>query len=252
DATLVGLFEEQVRRSPEAVAVVFEGEQVSYAELNVRANRLARLLVARGAGPESLVAVALPRSVELVVALLAVLKSGAAYLPVDPEYPADRIGFMLADASPVCVVTTSDVVSALPQITDVLVVDDPQFVVEVSAYPGVDLQVGFGSECPAYVIFTSGSTGRPKGVVVSHAGIVNRLLWMQDRFGLDVSDRVLQKTPSGFDVSVWEFFWPLLVGAGLVVARPGGHRDPAYVAGLIVSAGVTTVHFVPSMLAAFV
>ncbi|WP_323746773.1 amino acid adenylation domain-containing protein, partial [Catenulispora pinisilvae] len=253
DATLVGLFEEQVRRSPDAVAVVFEGEQVSYAELNVRANRLARALVVRGAGPESLVAVALPRSVELVVALLAILKSGAAYMPVDPEYPADRIGFMLADAAPVCVITTSDVVSTLPQTVDAfVVVDDPQFAGEVSAYSGVDLHVGFGSECPAYVIFTSGSTGRPKGVVVSHAGIVNRLLWMQDRFGLDSDDRVLQKTPSGFDVSVWEFFWPLVVGAGLVVARPGGHRDPAYVAGLIVSAGVTTVHFVPSMLAAFV
>ncbi|WP_228561116.1 amino acid adenylation domain-containing protein, partial [Catenulispora pinisilvae] len=252
DATLVGLFEEQVRRSPDAVAVLWGDERVSYAELNVRANRLARALVARGAGPESLVAVALERSVELVVALLAILKSGAAYLPVDPDYPADRIGFMLADASPVCVITTSDVVSALPQTTDLLVADDPQFAVEVSAYAGADLGVALGSECPAYVIFTSGSTGRPKGVVVSHAGIVNRLLWMQDRFGLDVSDRVLQKTPSGFDVSVWEFFWPLLVGAGLVVARPGGHRDPAYVAGLIVSAGVTTVHFVPSMLAAFV
>ncbi|WP_194900169.1 AMP-binding protein, partial [Catenulispora pinisilvae] len=241
DATLVGLFEEQVRRSPEAVAVVFEGEQVSYAELNVRANRLARELVARGAGPESLVAVALPRSVELVVALLAVLKSGAAYMPVDPDYPADRIGFMLSDADPVCLLTDSVSLAGLSAKGVVgpasLVLDD----VELAGFSGADLVDGerlgvLDAGCPAYVIYTSGSTGRPKGVVVPHAGIVNRLLWMQDRFGLDADDRVLQKTPSGFDVSVWEFFWPLLVGAGLVVARPGGHRDPAYVAGLIVSA----------------
>ncbi|MFE2196400.1 amino acid adenylation domain-containing protein, partial [Streptomyces olivaceus] len=234
DRTLPELFEEQVARTPDATAVVFEGVELSYRELNERANRLARLLLERGARPERFVAVALPRSAELVVALLAVLKTGAAYVPVDPDYPADRIAYILEDAAPMCVVTKE------------MLAESEQAVVDE-----YDLSVVVDPGSPAYVIYTSGSTGRPKGVVVEHRGIVNRLLWMQDRFALTADDRVLQKTPSGFDVSVWEFFWPLLTGAGLVVARPGGHRDPEYLVSLIVQERVTTVHFVPSMLQVF-
>ncbi len=238
--TLPGLFEAQVARSPGAVAVVFEGAELTYGELNGRANRLARLLAGRGVGPESVVAVAMERSAELVVALLAVLKAGGAYLPVDPSYPAERVGFMLADARPVVVVTSQGVQQALPVGDGVarVVVDEPGVAAELAGFGDGDLSDAerggrlLGGH-PAYVIFTSGSTGRPKGVAVPHAGVVNRLAWMQDAFGLGAGDRVLQKTPFGFDVSVWEFFWPLLEGAVLVVARPGGHQEPGYLAELI-------------------
>ena len=234
DTTLVALLAEQAARTPDATALV-DGERVwSYADLHADADRLARRLVAGGAGPGRVVAVSLPRSAELVVALVAVLKSGAAYLPVDPDLPAERIGFMVADADAV------------------LLVDDPAFVqASEEDIPDASLDVPLTSADAAYVIYTSGSTGRPKGVVVPHAGIVNRLLWTQDRFRLTSADRVLQKTPASFDVSVWEFFWPLIAGAAVVVAKPDGHRDPGYLAEVIEAQRVTTVHFVPSMLRAF-
>ncbi|MEU8268914.1 amino acid adenylation domain-containing protein, partial [Sphaerisporangium sp. NPDC049002] len=226
--TLPELFRAQVARTPDALALVCGDERLTYAELDARVERAARALAAMGAGPERTVAVALPRSSELVVALLAVHRAGAAYLPLDADYPRERVEFMLEDARPVCVLR-----DRLP--------DGPMG----------ELPASYDPRHPAYVIYTSGSTGRPKGVVVPHEGIVNRLLWMQDEYGLTASDRVLQKTPSSFDVSVWEFFWPLVTGAALVVARPEGHKDPAYMAGLIQDERVTTVHFVPSMLRAF-
>ncbi|MFE6613991.1 non-ribosomal peptide synthase/polyketide synthase [Amycolatopsis sp. NPDC057786] len=229
-ATLPELFEAQVARTPDATAVVFEGAELSYAEFGARANQLARWLVEQGVGAESVVAVSLPRSLDLVVALYAVHKAGGAYLPVDRDYPADRIAFMLEDAAPAVVL------DELPAL---------------DGYSGENLGRVVDPSSPAYVIYTSGSTGRPKGVVVPHSGIVNRLLWMQDEYGLAADDRVLQKTPSSFDVSVWEFFWPLITGATLVVAKPEGHKDPAYLAELIRTARITTVHFVPSMLALF-
>ncbi|MEU4626608.1 amino acid adenylation domain-containing protein [Actinoplanes sp. NPDC023801] len=236
-ATLVDLLAEQVRRTPQAPAVTFGADTLSYAELDRWSNRLAHRLAADGAGPEQCVAVSLPRSAELVVALVAVLKTGAAYLPVDPGLPAARTTLMLDDAHPM------------------LVLDRPEAVLDAHGAdpaPALDRIAAPHPDHPAYVIYTSGSTGRPKGVAVSHRGIVNRLLWMQHEYGLGPDDVVLQKTPAGFDVSVWEFFWPLITGARLVVARPEGHRDPAYLAGLIRDEGVTTVHFVPSMLRAFV
>ncbi|MFI5567669.1 amino acid adenylation domain-containing protein, partial [Streptomyces sp. NPDC051740] len=252
-ATLPAAFEAQVARTPDATAVVFEDTRLTYAELNQRANRLARLLVRQGVGPERRVAIALPRSIELVVAVHAVVKAGGAYLPVDTDYPANRMAHLLTDAAPELVLTRGDVAGRLPASAAAhLLVDEA----DTATLPGTDLTdadrtVPLGLAHPAYVIYTSGSTGRPKGVVVSHAAIANRLLWMQDAYGLDATDRVLQKTASGFDVSVWEFFWPLAVGATLVVARPEGHRDAAYLAGLIQAQQVTTVHFVPSMLQAF-
>ncbi|MFD5797635.1 amino acid adenylation domain-containing protein [Streptomyces diastatochromogenes] len=246
-STLPALFEARVARTPDAVAVLFEGEELSYAELDARANRLARLLVSRGVGAGSVVGVCLERGVELVVALLAVVKAGAAYLPLDPEYPAERIGFSLEAAGASVVVTTAGLAGVLPAGVSRVLVEDPV----LADLDGGALGVVVRPQDAAYVIFTSGSTGRPKGVVVAHEGIVNRLVWMQQRFGLSAADRVVQKTPFGFDVSVWEFFWPLLEGAGLVVARPGGHRDPEYLASLIAEQGVTTAHFVPSMLEAF-
>ena len=239
-ATLPELVAAQARRTPEAPAVIVDGAVLPYRELDLRANRLANRLVAAGAGPEKVVAVALPRSAELVVTLLAVLKAGAAYLPLDPELPARRVELMIADAAPVLVITEPLPAGTFPD-TD----------------PGTSTSTGTGAggplrpANPAYVIYTSGSTGRPKGVVVPHGGIVNRLLWTQHEYRLRPDDRVLHKTPTGFDVSVWELFWPLVTGAAMVVARPGGHQDPGYLAGLIAAESVTTVHFVPSMLRAY-
>ncbi|MER5306132.1 amino acid adenylation domain-containing protein, partial [Streptomyces lasiicapitis] len=254
EVSLTELLAAQVRETPDAVAVVFEGAEWSYAELDARANRLARLLISRGVGAESLVAVCMERSADLVVALLAVLKAGGAYVPVDPEYPAERIAYVLEDAQPVLVLT-SEVVQAVVPVVDVparVVVDAPEVVAQLEALSAEPVSsVEVSPSHVAYVIYTSGSTGRPKGVAVPHRGVVNRLLWMQGVFGLGGADRVVQKTPFGFDVSVWEFFWPLITGAGLVVARPGGHRDAGYLAELIRREKVTVAHFVPSMLRVF-
>ncbi|MGW0580745.1 amino acid adenylation domain-containing protein, partial [Streptomyces sp. NPDC002920] len=228
EQTLPELFRAQAARTPDATALVFEEQRLTYAELDARVEATARVLAGLGAGPERTVAVALPRSVDLVVALLATHRAGAAYLPLDPDYPADRLALMLEDARPVCVIR-----DALP------------------TGPQAALPTSYDPLHPAYVIYTSGSTGRPKGVVVPHEGIVNRLLWMQDAYQLGADERVLQKTPSSFDVSVWEFFWPLITGATLVVAPPEVHKDAAALADLIQRAGVTTAHFVPSMLRAY-
>jgi amino acid adenylation domain-containing protein len=252
--TLAELFAAQVARTPDAAAVSHGDEHASYAELDARAARLARVLAAHGAGPESVVAVMMDRSVELMVALLAVLKAGAAYLPLDSEYPQARIELMLADAAPRCVLTTRALAAALGTTAGapVLVTGGPDLAAELAAAsPGDPPAVALSPASPAYVIYTSGSTGTPKGVLVPHAGIVNRLAWMQAEYGLRPADRVLQKTPVSFDVSVWELFWPLLEGALLVMARPGGHRDPGYLSALVARAGITTIHFVPSMLEAF-
>ena len=190
------------------------------------------------------------RSVELVVALLGVLKAGGAYAPLDPDYPAERLAFMLQDASPAVLLLQRRLADRLPEHSaQVLFLEDGwgADAAEVDA----PADVGLRREHLAYVIFTSGSTGRPKGVMNTHDGICNRLLWMQQTYGLGSSDVVLQKTPFSFDVSVWEFFWPLLSGARLTLARPGGHKDPAYLSQLIHDEAVTVCHFVPSMLQAF-
>ncbi|GAA0469932.1 hypothetical protein Ade02nite_32970 [Paractinoplanes deccanensis] len=230
DTTLPRLFADAVRATPDEVAVVFEGDQLTYAELDARVAALAGRLRERGAGPETVVALALPRSLDLVVALHAVHRAGAAYLPIDPTHPRERNELLLADSGATLLLTPENVTET----------GEP--VRETPALHGA---------CAAYVIYTSGSTGRPKGATISHRSIVNRLLWMRDRYRLRPGERVLQKTPAGFDVSVWEFFWPLLTGATLVVARPDGHRDPAYLADVMARNEVTTVHFVPSMLRAF-
>ncbi|MFF0815691.1 amino acid adenylation domain-containing protein [Rhodococcus sp. NPDC003318] len=252
EATLVSLFEEQVVRAPGAVALSFEGVSLSYGEFGARVNRLARYLISLGVGPESSVAVVMRRSVDLLVAVYAVQAAGGAYVPVDPDQPGERVGHILDTAAPVVVLSTSrDGFGAAGQWsvvrTDTLDLSGYSDSVLSGAERGV-----LSSANTAYVIFTSGSTGRPKGVAVSHGAIVNRLVWMQAQYGLGADDVVLQKTPVTFDVSVWELFWPLQVGARVVVAVPEGHRDPGYLVGVIAAEGVTTVHFVPSMLAVFV
>jgi amino acid adenylation domain-containing protein/non-ribosomal peptide synthase protein (TIGR01720 family) len=234
EATLVDRLAAAAAATPDALAVVGPDGRLTYGELSERADRVARALVARGVGPESVVAVAVPRSAEMVVALVGVLKSGAAYLPLDLDHPQERRDSMVADAGAEVVLMSS-------------VVPAPE---AGARAPGSGART-LRPDHPAYVIYTSGSTGRPKGTVVSHRAIVNRLAWMQGTFGLAADDRVLQKTPVGFDVSVWELFWPLCEGATLVVAEPDGHRDPSYLAGLVRDERVTTMHFVPSMLDAF-
>nr|WP_269202318.1 non-ribosomal peptide synthetase [Ralstonia pseudosolanacearum] len=246
-STIHGLFEAQVRRTPEAIAVEHEGRQVSYAELNARANRVAHALIGLGVGPDARVGLCAGRSVELVVGLLGILKAGGGYVPLDPSYPQDRLTYMLEDSAPVAVLTQGLVREQLGMLSvPVLDLDGPQE--EAEHDPQVE---ALKPHHLAYVIYTSGSTGRPKGVMNEHRGVVNRLWWAQQTYRLDASDRVLQKTPFGFDVSVWELFWPLLAGARLVMARPEGHKDPAYLAATIEQAGITTLHFVPSMLQLF-
>ncbi|MFF3975116.1 amino acid adenylation domain-containing protein [Streptomyces rubiginosohelvolus] len=250
-ATVPELFRARAQAAPDATALISEGVSVSYGELNARADRLARLLAERGVSAEHIVAVALPRSPELVVALLAVLKAGAAYLPIDTGYPVERIRFMVGDARPTLVLTHTGTAGLWTEGTPVVHLDDAAVQERLAGFGSVDPVAVPDPAHPAYVIYTSGSTGTPKGVAVPHSGVVNRLQWMQSEYGLGADDRVLQKTPAGFDVSVWEFFWPLLQGASLVLAKPDGHKDARYLAELVESEGVTTAHFVPSMLDAF-
>ena len=250
-------FEAHARETPDAVAVVSGEEKVSYRELNERANRLARRLRTMGVGPGSLVALYVERSPEMMVGLLGVLKAGGAYVPLDPEYPTDRVAFMLDDAQPAAILTQAHLATSLHLAVSLAEVESPVIRLDADA-PSLNTEasddLSRGALTPddlAYVIYTSGSTGRPKGAMNAHRGALNRLLWMQRAHGLGPSDRVLQKTPYSFDVSVWELFWPLVEGARLVFAKPGGHRDPAYLVSLIQSEGITTLHFVPSMLGAF-
>jgi amino acid adenylation domain-containing protein len=251
DTCLHELCEAQVERTPDAIALVFEHEALSYCELNARANRLAHSLQSLGVGPDTLVGLCLERSVEMVVGLLAVLKAGGAYVPLDPEYPSERLEFMMADCDAPVLLTQRRYASRLAASRRALICLD-EVGRELTEAPAANPMRTVGPENLAYVIYTSGSTGRPKGAMNTHRGIVNRLLWMQDAYRLGAGDRVLQKTPFSFDVSVWEFFWPILTGATLVVARPGGHRDPVYLGHVIAQRGITNLHFVPPMLQEFV
>lgn len=241
------LFADQVARMPGAVALEYEEQEMSYAELNSRANRLARYLRKHGVGPEVRVGISLERSFEMVVGLLGILKAGGAYLPLDPGYPAERLAYLLRDGRVPVLLTQK---RFCPQFVgydgDVLALDEQWD--GIAAESDANIENLASAENLVYVIYTSGSTGQPKGAMNVHAGVCNRLLWMQRQYGLNESDRVLQKTAFTFDVSVWEFFWPLLTGARLVLARPGGHQDPDYVSAIIQSSRITTLHFVPSML----
>jgi amino acid adenylation domain-containing protein len=245
------LFEEQVQRTPLAIALVFESKQLTYAALNAKANQLARWLSKQGVGPDALVGVCLERSLEMVIGLLGVLKAGGAYVPLDPGYPSDRLQYMLEDAAPRVLLTQKSLLAQLPQTNAVTIELDANWNVIAQEDTHNPDCAGLNDTHLAYMIYTSGSTGRPKGAMNEHRGVVNRLQWMQDRYQLDLDDRILQKTPFSFDVSVWEFFWTLMSGARLIVARPEGHKDPAYLRELIESTGVTRLHFVPSMLQGF-
>ncbi|MBK5542603.1 amino acid adenylation domain-containing protein [Pseudomonas sp. TH07] len=253
DSNVQALFERQARLTPDAPALVFADERLSYRELDALSNRLAHVLIERGVGPDVLVGIALERSVAMVVGLLAILKAGGAYVPLDPDYPQERLAYMIDDSGIQLLLSVSAVQARLPldgRGVQVLPLDDlPGLLAGYSAHSP---ESTVGSENLVYMIHTSGSTGRPKGVGNRHGGLLGRLLWMQQAYGLTAADAVLQKTSFSFDVSVWEFLWPLSTGAQLVLAQPGDQRDPERLMALIEQHQVTTLHFVPSMLQAFI
>ncbi|MGP9687511.1 amino acid adenylation domain-containing protein, partial [Halomonas sp. AOP25-F1-15] len=235
--------------TPEATALVFDDQSLSYAELNTRANQLAHYLIGLGVKPETRVGIAMERSIEMVVGLLAILKAGGAYVPLDPEYPSERLAFITDDSGIELLLTQHTLRGALPIADGLSVVELDRL--DIAHYATTNPAVTLHGEHLAYVIYTSGSTGRPKGAAIRHDALTNCMVWMQETYQLTDTDAVLHKAPFGFDVSVWEIFWPLSVGARLVIAQPGDHRDPERIIELIQRHGVTTLNFVPSMLKAF-
>ncbi len=246
-ATLPKLLRAQVHRSPDAIAVSCQGHHLSYRELNRQSNLLAHHLRRLGAGPDSLIGILMYRSTEMVVSLLAVLKVGAAYVPLDPGYPAQRLALMVADAGLEVLLTQAKVAGEVTVRAKQMISVDQQWE-EISRESEQELEAEPEADQLAYVMYTSGSTGTPKGAMITHRAIANHMLWIQEAFGLTAADRVLQKTPFSFDASVWEFFWPLIVGARLVMARSGGHQDTSYLAQVIAAEQITTLQLVPSML----
>ncbi|MBQ4862208.1 amino acid adenylation domain-containing protein [Pseudoalteromonas sp. MMG013] len=254
DLCIHSQIEAQAARTPESIAVVFESQQVSYSTLNQRANQLAAYLIEQGVKPDSLVGICAERSVEMVVAILATLKAGGAYVPLDPTLPQQRLSYIVQDAKPSIIIGQK----RFTDITDYqgsafFALDDPSSDTQLMRYSNDNpdaIKLGLTSKNLAYVIYTSGSTGQPKGVMVEHQALVNRIDWMQQYdYALTSEDRMLQKAPFTFDISVEEFMWPLIAGATLIVARAEGHKDPSYLCDLIAAQQVTTLHFVPSMLA---
>ncbi|MDJ0580940.1 amino acid adenylation domain-containing protein [Crocosphaera sp.] len=250
EKTLPQLIESQVSVTPKNVAVIFEEQKLTYQQLNQKANKLAHYLRKLGIEPDTLVGICVERSLEMVVGLLGILKAGGAYVPIDPEYPDERLSYMIADSQVEVLLTQSSLLNKLPK-SEAKVICLDQDWSTINEEQNSNLDISITADNLAYMIYTSGSTGKPKGAMNKHSGIVNRLLWMQETYQLNEGDRVLQKTPFSFDVSVWEFFWPLLIGAKLVMAQPGGHRDSKYLIKLIQQQQITSLHFVPSMLQIF-
>jgi len=250
DKKIHELFEEQVMLRPNKTALIFEEEKLAYLELNKKANQLAHALKKLGVGPDVLVGVCLERSVDMVVSILGILKAGGAYVPFDPTYPRDRVEYMIKNAEVKVMLTWKRLLSKIPECNaHIICLDRERENLEKECTENLICEVQ--DDNLAYVIYTSGSTGAPKGAMNTHLGMGNHKLWMQDTYKLTPEDKVLQKTPFSFDVSVWEFFWPLITGACLVVAKPDGHKDPRYLLDTIIKHGITVIHFVPSMLKIF-
>ena len=244
------LFAAQVEKTPQTVAVVFEGEELTYRELNNRANKLAHYLQKLGVKPETKVGICVERSLEMVVGLLGIQKAGGVYVPIDPTYPTERINYILENSQVPILLTQNHLRENLREFQGNVIDLDSDWediAVESAENPVSDVT----PDNLIYIIYTSGSTGKPKGTMNTHKGVVNRILWMQDEYKLTPIDRVLQKTPFSFDVSGWEFWWTLITGARLILAKPEGHKDPNYLAKLINEQQITTLHFVPSMLEIF-
>lgn len=258
DVRLHELIERRVEQQPTNVAVMYGNTALTYAELNARANRLARHLRALGLGGERTAAVVIERCPEMMVGLLAILKAGAAYVPLDLSHPIERLVFTLDDSQPAVLLTHPNVAPGIRCSVEQQAVRNGASIVNLAdecrwaRMSSANLEGGpEAASSLAYLIYTSGSTGRPKGVMIEHRGLVNRLVWMQRTFALDSTDRILQKTPLGFDVSVWELFWPLIAGARLVVLPPDEHKDPERLWAAIRQHQITTLHFVPAMLQSF-
>lgn len=250
DGGLVAMMEKASSQSPDHPALIFADTTLSFAEFNSRVNRLARLLRTKGVGKDEFVCLCMDRSLELVIALWATLKAGGAYVPLNVDDPVNRINEIVEDCRPKVLLTQEHIRGGIEtEATEVIVLPEGG---EVDGeFDDSDLDVVIGPNDLAYMIYTSGSTGKPKGVVVEHGAIHNRVVWMHEEYGLAPDDRVLQKTPYTFDVSVWEFLWSFSVGSTLVVAEPGGHTAISYLYGLIRHTGVTHLHFVPSVLRLF-
>ncbi len=250
DKCIHQLFEVQAEQTPDAIAVIFEDEKLTYSELNCRANQLAHHLQGLGVGPDVLVGICLERSLEMVVGLIGILKAGGAYVPLDPDYPAERLNYMINDSQIPMLLTQEKLVTDLTEQKIHTICLDTQWRL-ISKENRTNTTSEVKPDNLAYVIYTSGSTGKPKGTMNTHYGVCNHLLWLQDTLRLTESDRILQKTPFSFDVSVREFFWPVLTGACLVVAKPEGHKDSSYLVRLICEQNITSIEIVPSMLQVF-
>ncbi|MBO6893442.1 MAG: amino acid adenylation domain-containing protein [Roseibium sp.] len=247
---LVAMMEKQVHETPDHPALIFKEQVLSYAEFNARVNRLARQLREKGVGRDKFVALFMDRSLEMVIGLWAAIKAGGAYVPLNTEDPSGRLTEIIEDCKPVAVLTQDHLRDKIEtDVSEVIVLPEGGDV--DPGADGSDLGIEIGANDLAYMIYTSGSTGKPKGVVVEHEAIHNRVVWMHEEYDLEPQDRVLQKTPYTFDVSVWEFLWPFAVGSTLVVAIPGGHMSIRYLQREISQSGVTHLHFVPSMLRLF-
>ncbi|EJN00004.1 non-ribosomal peptide synthetase [Phyllobacterium sp. YR531] len=246
EASLRDLLDRQAKATPGAIALADDNHSLTYVQLRKQVTQLAMRMQSAGVGPGTIVAIALPRSVLLTIAIHAVIEAGAAYLPLDSGYPDERLHMMIGDAKPKLIITASALQQRFSALGEIMLLDG------LAEDRAIDfLPPALTPDDPAYLIYTSGSTGRPKGVLVSHRAIVNRLAWMQNEYMINVGDVVLQKTPASFDVSVWEFFWPLMEGAALYMAAPEAHRDPDELSRIIKRENITVMHFVPSMLAAF-
>lgn len=250
DGGLVAMMERSAERNPDHPALIFKDVSLSFSEFNTRVNRLARLLREKGVGPDKFVALYMDRSLEMVIGLWATLKAGGAYVPLNTDDPTARLMEILEDCKPVAVLTQAHLEEKIEaDALDLVVLPEGGDI-----DPGADssnLDIEISAKDLAYMIYTSGSTGKPKGVIVEHEAIHNRVVWMHEEYGLEPADRILQKTPYTFDVSVWEFLWSFSVGSTLVVAIPGGHMSIRYLQREIKQSGVTHLHFVPSMLRLF-
>ncbi|OSX98878.1 non-ribosomal peptide synthetase [Bacillus mycoides] len=243
------LFEQQVARTPDAVAVVYEGGKLTYQELNEKSNQLAHYLQKRGIGPESLVGICVERSPDMIIGLFGILKAGGAYVPLDPSYPENRLRYILENSQIQVLLTNEALQDWLPKDIQAICLDRDQ--VMISKESNLAPVSGVTANNLAYIIYTSGSTGNPKGVMIEHHSVINRLQWMQKKYPLSEEDTILQKTPFSFDVSVWELFWWSFVGARVCLLPPGGEKDPAVIEEYIERYRVNTIHFVPSMLSTF-
>lgn len=241
------LIEEQTKKTPEAIAVIFEDKEITYDELNKRSNQLANYLVKLGVKTESLVGLCAERSIEMVIGILGILKAGGAYIPIDTSYPQDRIEFMISDSNAKVLITQKSIADNLPENTVNKVLIDEEWE-KISGESSDNFESNTGLKNLAYVIYTSGSTGKPKGVMINHESLTNHMLWMKDVFGFDSSDSVFQKTPFSFDASVWEFYLPLITGGKLVIAKPDGHMDTAYLVETIQKKNITILQLVPTLL----